>query len=302
MGVLKVKELNSVGIFILFLIAMLSILSLCAYAEIPPYKTVYDEDFIEGESLTASFEALDTLEFDYYGEEYSFRVLGVYSESVYVRADSTAIEIMMWETHPFDIDDEDGYDLNVTLRDVDDDEKATLKFELNLKPEPEPEINETNTTTTDTNTTNTTSTNTTDDGSSDDEPEPEPEEEPEEEDGETEEEDEPEEDEDDATGPTGDVVYDINININIPPGGGFGTLIIVIIVLGGLFGYKKIRKRMKEKEEEAAHPGQKNLPEKPKGPSEFKRFKKSFGRKMKKARKWLGHKIAGEQPEKKKKR
>ena len=282
-----VKRLNRGVIFILFSIALLLILSLCAYADIPPYQTFEDDDFIEGEGLTEVFQPLDTLVFNYYDEEYSFRVLGVYAESAYVRADGTAIEINLWDTHYFNIDDDDDYDLNVTLTDIDSDDQATFKFELNMKyvpePEPEPEVNNTNTT--DTNTTNTTTTGS--DGEPDPDPDPEPG--PEE---------EPEEEETDTTGPTGDVVYDINININIPPGGGFGALIIAIIVLGGLFAYKKVKKGAKEKEERR----EKGLPELPKGPSKFKQFRKGFGKRMKKGRKWLGHKISGEEIQKKKKR
>ena len=94
------------------------------------------------------------------------------------------------------------------------------------------------------------------------------------------------------------VVYDINININIPPGGGFGTLIIVLIVGCGLFANKKIRKRIRDKDERINA----GLPEPAKEPSRLILFLKWLGRNLKKARKWIGSKIAGEDFSKKKKK
>jgi len=271
------QELSRYCILILVSIALLSMVSFSAFAELPRYRTFEDSDFIEGEEMIETFEDLDTLVFEYYDEEYSFRVLTVYTASVIVREDNTAIEIDLDQTHAFDIDEEDeDTDLKVTVRGIDDG-KATLKFELIEKPEPEPEpepeVNNTNTT----------------------EPDPEPEPEPEtqsEPDPDPEPEEQPEED----AGPTGTVVY--NININIPAGGGFGTLLIVVIVVGGLFAYKKIRKGMREKQKRM----EQGLPEPPKSPSKLKPFLKSAGKKMKKGRKWIGHKIAGEDLTKKKKR
>ena len=260
--------------------------SFSAFASDEPenyFSTFYYDDFIEGEDITPTFEELDLLVFTYYGKNYTLRVLGIHSMSADIRVEKRGLEIFVNQTWSFNVDDENDYDLDVTLLYTDSD-VATFKLELQEKPEPEPEENLTD------------GTNSTDDSTGnssedeDDEPETQnsgnnsPKIGPEESSANK------------SSSATGDVVYNMNIDINLPAGGGMGLLIIVAIVLCGFVVYKKVKIRLGKKRGEISS---KKHPAVPKKDSEarkaYKKFKRKLGKLAVRTRKWVGEKIAGEE-------
>jgi hypothetical protein len=100
------------------------------------FETYYDEDFIEGGELTSSLEVLDVQKFSYYGENYSLRVLGVYSNFATVRVEKSAKDIHMDEEAKFNIDDNIDYDISVRLTSTND-RTAILQLSLFDKSPPE---------------------------------------------------------------------------------------------------------------------------------------------------------------------
>jgi len=228
------------------------VLSSFVFAEIPSFSDKYYEDFHEGEEATGGFGELDKLIFTYYDINYTMRLLNIYSHSCMLRVENSAKDIQLDETLEFDVDEDDIWDLKITLTDINSG-LVVLDFVLNEIEEVPPVENITNTTnttltnSTDTNatTTNTTittnaDTNTTSqDDDSDNNPSassqiiiiP--------------------ADTDDIPSPdevTGDVVYNINIDVSLPPGSGIGVLLIVAIILGGLVVYKKVKKKHNPKD------------------------------------------------------
>jgi hypothetical protein len=109
-----------------------------------------------------------------------------------------------------------------------------------------------------------------------------------------------------TTDVTGDVVYNINIDISIPPGSGIGVLVIIAIVLGGLFAYKKARKRWAGDEGEIEGTArEKRVKKSPKITQKepikaadmkkaFKNFMKKTGKTITKSRKRIAEMIAGD--------
>jgi len=241
MGVLRVKPRIILLISILFAIAFASVVS----SAMLPFTDRYYKDFNEGEEMTLDMVELDTLRFTYDGTNYSMRLLNIYSDYATIRVEMSAMDIQKNQPLEFDLDDDDEWDFNVELMFPDEDE-AMFRLKLNEIEEeepPEPPVENNTNLTNSTDTTN--STNTTDDSGTDDS------------------DNTPADDtSDDDTGSenittdtnsntqtpdpdeiTGDVVYNINIDIEIPPGSGIGVLLIVAIVLGGLYLYKKVRKK-----------------------------------------------------------
>lgn len=237
MGVLRVKSRIILLVSILFAIAFASVVS----SEMLPFSDRYYKDFYEGEEMTLDLRELDTVRFTYYETNYSMRLLNIYTDSATIRVEMSAMDVQKNQPVEFDLDNDDEWDLNVELMFPDSDE-AMFKLELNEIEEPEPPEppveNNTNTTNSTDTTNSTNSTDDSDDNSADDNSD------------------------DDTisqnttantnsnsnnqTAPdeiTGDVVYNINIDIEIPPGSGIGVLLIVAIVLGGLVAYKKLKKK-----------------------------------------------------------
>ncbi len=234
----------------LFVFVLLALASFSAYAQDDedylPY-THYNDNFIEGKTLTIDMRVLDKVVFTYYGENYTFSVMGLGAETSTVRVERRAFEVILGGKIFFDFDDENDEDISVSFVDSDGDE-GTYKLELFKKvwdvpepdPEPEPEP----------------------EAEPDPEPEPDPEDETPPEDDEppqaqeqAAEDDAPEDESGEST--TGRTVVNISINFTFGEGSLVGILVIAIVVSAGLIAYRKIRNRAKKRSEYEMLPAKK---------------------------------------------
>lgn len=235
-------------IYLAIAIAMLVLSAFSAYSsEDLPFDEYYYDNFKEGKSMVVTLGELDMLTFTFYGTNYTSRIMSIHVQSIDIRVGMKGREIGMDTLVRFDIDDEEGYDLNVTLSDISADDVATLRFSLEKKPEIDDEDNITNTT----NTTNSASdTNDTDDSdssddnsSSQDDSSASSNNDDSSNDGDESQDDGDEAGEDEkGNKATGDTIV-INFNITLSEGGIVGLLIIVAIVLIGMVTYMKVKKK-----------------------------------------------------------
>lgn len=135
-------------IFFLSIVLLILIDIASAVNDENTFYTRYYEDFVEGEDLTINLGVLDTLKFTYYNQNYSLRVLGVYSKSATIRIEKRGFDVNLDQTLSFNFDSIDDYDLEITLIALED-HTATFRLELNEKPSDEDDdeqINDTNST------------------------------------------------------------------------------------------------------------------------------------------------------------
>ena len=204
-------------------LVMLLVIAPCIYS----FSTKFDETFIEGVEKTVGLGILDTLEFDYYNQTYSLRVLGIYTKSATVRVEHTAFDISLDQPKSIDLDDTAEYDFVITLTSTDGD-GALFKVKLNEKPWAN-EIDDDQDTTDDVDNStedttgyirrrNSTRTITTTQNSTSTSIE--------------------NEDEEKKTALIGDAPINITINLTLTPKSAIGLLLVVGIVFVGMHAYK----------------------------------------------------------------
>ncbi len=290
-------------------------LASAVYASYDGFSDIYYKNFNEGDETVFDLKDLDIVRFTYDDMNYSVRLMGIYSETVRIIVTHKYFDLQLSNPLDVDLDSDDEGDLTIELEYMDP-EQAGLRLGLKEleEPEPDPPENTTNTTnstsTNSTNSTNTTSNSNNSDTNSDDS------------------------NNDDnntisqnttttsnsntqntstqsskSNKATGDVVYNVNIDITIPPGSGVGVLLILAIVLGGLFVYKKVKRKYGDEDTEIEMVSGKKAKKQPKMKKEepkkinrepvdvkkaVKKFARKTGKSFTKGRKRFAEMIAGD--------